>query len=166
MTSGHKLREAIQAKYTMDEAASALGMTRPTLYYKTNGDVDPGFVNEVKKKLPRVVLTDVFTPDSNVNEDTEPIGNDLAMRTIYSLAESNKQIAESNASLSRSNEELVIMIKSTVNGAPQTDATLSTKWTDLLELLAEIGTGKKRWLSKQEAVAELSKRFLIAPTGK
>jgi hypothetical protein len=161
MTSGLLLREAIQAKYSMEEAAQALGISRTALYSQTAGEVNDEYIQNVKSKLPRVQFS-----FNRVEEDQEEYGGDLSMKTIYSLAQSNKQIAESNASLSRSNEELVMMMKATVNVQKQTDLNVSTRFADLLELIAEIGSGKKKWMSKQEAVAELSKRFLVGQLGK
>lgn len=94
----------------------------------------------------------------------------LAMATMRDLAasnkviaESNKALAESNKSLARSNEQLVEMVKPIAGVQSESPATVDSKFSTLLELIADVGSGK-RWKSKNEAVAELSN--FVHGTGK
>lgn len=89
----------------------------------------------------------------------------LTLQALVNLTESNKQLAESNHSLSRSHERLVNMVqKSTGDGQSEIPVSVSAKIADFLELIAELGTGKKIWKSKEEALAVLSK-FVPVPGG-
>lgn len=102
----------------------------------------------------------------NVVTTEETENKDLTMQALVNLSESNRILAESNHSLARSHEELVLMVKSTAH-APDanTHADQLERFSSLLEIIAEIGSGKKLWASKSQAVEELNKFVLDAAAG-
>jgi transcriptional regulator with XRE-family HTH domain len=77
------------------------------------------------------------------------------------LVQSNKTIAESNHILAKNNEELISMLKTTAYGGQQTSPDVAAKFSGFLELLAQVGSGKKKWKSIEEARAELNKLILV-----
>lgn len=85
---------------------------------------------------------------------------DLTMKVMVDLAAAHKELAESNNTLSKNQE--VILSKMTASGGQEISVDEAARWSNLLELLAEIGSGHKRWESKKQALAELSK-FGILP---
>lgn len=102
------------------------------------------------------------TPQEEVKtNDRIQINNDgnLSTQAILNLTESNRILAEAHRDLAKNTIELTLLIKATVNvyinNPPAFDATL----TDLLEVIADVGTGK-RWDDKNEALAELSRQFV------
>lgn len=94
----------------------------------------------------------------------------LALDTVYSLAESNRVLADNNTIIAQSqlklvetNSELAIMLKevfkkTTVSAVSETESTSDAKFLGLLEVIAEIGVGHK-WKSKQEGLALLGNKF-------
>jgi hypothetical protein len=89
----------------------------------------------------------------------------LTIQALFNLTESNRVLAESNKSLADSHQVLVGMVKGkfTAGEPEEIPAAVQSKLTDLLGLIAEVGSGKK-WKSPQEAAAELHKRFSGAET--
>jgi plasmid maintenance system antidote protein VapI len=82
---------------------------------------------------------------------------DYNSKAVYNLTESNRLIAESNASLAASNKELVQMVKESTASVPrQTDQDVIAMRSVFLELLSEVGSGK-RWKSPEEVKVAYSK---------
>lgn len=113
--------------------------------------------------------------ESVVQEDQVPYGSPdrayLTNKAVTSIAESNKILAEANRTLAdahkilaRNNEELITMIKpATVNDGQGMTEAFSARFSDLLELLAQVGSGKK-WKSVEEARAALNKYVVVPGT--
>lgn len=75
---------------------------------------------------------------------------------IGELSEGIKNLSEATLVLARNNEKLVNKI--TDDDPEQTPTAVESRLTDLLELIAKVGSGK-RWKSEQEAHAALSRLF-------
>jgi hypothetical protein len=154
------LREAIQVKYSMDEAAAALGMSRQNLYYRTTGEVDPEFVKAVKEALPKVVITDIMTQLNSVNEEQVgyPGGHD-AMRVIITLSESNAVAIKTNERLAKMLEEERLN-----SGAGQQKGSIPDQaLAGLVKILATVAVGSKKWRSEEEFLAYAMNKMYVAP---
>lgn len=92
-----------------------------------------------------------------------PMTNEVLLELIksnFAQAEAHKVLSEANLILARNNENLITKMQSSADAAQETSVDVSASFADLLELLAEIASGKK-FRSKQEALAELSKRVPV-----
>ncbi len=92
--------------------------------------------------------------------------SDISMKSLFGLVESNKILAEANRNISEANRDLAkntvllttMLNAATVNDHSEMPLTVVAKFADVLELLAEVGSGNK-WHSKDEATAEIHRRF-------
>ncbi len=113
-----------------------------------NGDSDNVDKNNIKSN------------DSNKNQNSD--NGNLSAQAILNLTESNRLLAETNSNVVnaslKSIEKFISVIESFVVNNP---VTVDARFADLLEVIADVGTGKK-WRSKSEALAELSKLFHAA----
>lgn len=101
--------------------------------------------------------------ETNVSQGTE---KELSVSSIMKIAQSNMILAEANKTLAdahiilaRNNENLIGMVRATESVESEIPLAVQSKLTDLLGLIAEVGSGK-RWKSPQEANAELHRRFV------
>jgi len=102
------------------------------------------------------------TSVSIVEEDQASYSQSVPVSAVVSMIESNRILSEAHYTLVKNIDELIQLYKQAVaHDAGGTIATAFPRLSDLLELLAEIGSGK-RWGSKKEALAELNK-FVSAP---
>lgn len=79
---------------------------------------------------------------------------DLPAKAIYNLTESSKDLSEANRILADNESRLISLLETTVGSQKGNPAVAAASVSDLLEWIAEVGSGKK-WGSKQEALAEL-----------
>lgn len=94
------------------------------------------------------------------NQAIDRKDSDLSISAIHNLTIANREMAESNKKLAEGHVELIAMLKDAIATQPvETPVASRAIPTHLLELLAEIGSGKKLWRSKQEALAKLSIAF-------
>lgn len=116
----------------------------PQRVYKKLTEVYRLPLSDVSQEAKNGVMIDISKPDP--------------MAAIISMSESNKLLAESNKTLAKNNEDLIQIFKTTVDAPQQIPLTLEARFAALLELIAQVGTGK-HWKSVQEAHAALSKQF-------
>lgn len=76
---------------------------------------------------------------------------DISMSGIIALINSNKELTESNLILTK-------MLQAKTAVPQEIPADVESRFADLLELIAKVGSGK-RWKSEQEASAALSNEF-------
>lgn len=88
----------------------------------------------------------------------------LSMQALADLAASNREMAEAHKVLAIAQADLVQMLKkkTTADDPPKIDLTMEKRFSDILMVLAEVGSGK-RWRSIKEAAEELNK-LVVAPT--
>lgn len=92
---------------------------------------------------------------------------DFTKKALADLAASNRMLAEANIILARSHEQLLSKWANrlddafTADAGQENDVAYLSRLSDLLEVMAEIGSGK-RWGSKEEARAAL-RIFLRVP---
>ncbi|MEP7375547.1 MAG: hypothetical protein ABI675_19535 [Chitinophagaceae bacterium] len=88
----------------------------------------------------------------------------LAMQALADLAVSNREMAEAHNKLATSQVDLVSMLKqkTTVSDSPKIDVNLEKRFSDILMILAQVGTGK-RWATIAEANEELNKLLIDHP---
>ncbi len=75
-------------------------------------------------------------------------------------ANSLRDISEANLIWARNTERLIARLTSTGGVPPETLLSLERRFSEVLELIAEVGSGK-RWKDKAAALAELNK-FVIS----
>lgn len=73
---------------------------------------------------------------------------------ILAIAESNKGLVRANTAIAEANK--ILAEKVPESDSSEIPLAVESRFSDLLELIAELGTGT-RWKSKQEALAVLSK---------
>ena len=135
-----------------------------------------GFISQLKSRIKnnneevsKKFLDALKLHFANYNEVSEPEipllkenrnapGGNRAMETLYSLAESNKVLVETNAELAGMLKS--VFYKATGGYRQDIPTDVYSKLDNLLEVLAEVGSGKK-WRSKEEALATLGKRFYV-----
>jgi hypothetical protein len=109
--------------------------------------------------------------DNKVSDGQAPYGQDkMSLRAIMNLTEANKKaidnitiLAESNNAAVKTNEELVSMLKKSIDNAQsKTTVSESSKIRDFLAIVAQIGVGIT-WQTEEEGRAALNK-FVPLPT--
>lgn len=77
---------------------------------------------------------------------------------ITSIARSNEVLSQANKKIAESNYDLVQMLKkATANVPSETSLIGQSKLAEVLVLIAQIGSGQKKWDSFEEALAEVHK---------
>lgn len=154
------LREKINK--TQQELADETGIPRDRIAKWEQGKGSP-------KPEDHAILAKYFS--EHIREEIPNYGNlindDFTQKSLLKLIESHKILVESNKTLADSNKELVqnntsltkLVISSTVSAPGGRSEADDAKFSDLLEVIAGVGSGKLKWSSMQEAAAELSKRF-------
>lgn len=128
---------------------------------KSKGQVTERFLKYIRSTF-KDELSGI--PGVTLNEPQPTYSNDgspLSMQAIVNLTHSNKVLAESNKVLAISHSDLVEMVKRSVNVEPGSQTSDLARFSDLLEVIADVASGK-RYKSKQEALAELSKYVAVA----
>ena len=83
----------------------------------------------------------------------------VSEQTLHNLSESHRLLSEAHLKQIEANTELIKLVKiSTANASQFPSEVYLTKFSDMLEVLADIGSGK-RWKDKPSALLELSKSF-------
>lgn len=136
------------------EYVDALGLKFPVAEIATRTGYSKGNISEVlsKSKEPSENFIKKFY------EKFPKGAKDISQESIYSLVESNRSLVESNKILAKNTEELILLLKFTANDPGQIPINVEAKFSLLLELLAEVGSGKN-YKSKQEAAAAFRKRI-------
>jgi hypothetical protein len=114
------------------------------------------------KLLNSRVLQNATSEGAGVSaDDPSPAMNDIAESNRI-LAEANKTLADAHKIIAKNNQDLIVMMKDikTNRSRLKTPLTEPSTLAALLELLAEMGTGKK-WHSKAEALAEVGNRLFV-----
>lgn len=106
------------------------------------------------------MFNNVNKKSTNSKIEDKPISE---LSIIHNLVESNKELATANKALSEAHlliakDHHEYMNRTTVNTSQGISQEIDTKFSELLELIAEVGSGKK-WENTDAAVLELSKRF-------
>lgn len=103
------------------------------------------------------------TVSRNVSHETR---NTIPHKNLDNLIDNARLLNESHYTLVKNNNDLIQLYKGVIASQPtKNDGACSPMLSNLLELIADVGTGK-RWGSKREALAELNKFVSdIAPSG-
>jgi transcriptional regulator with XRE-family HTH domain len=124
----------------------------------------------VSKQIMRK-LTDAFpnyfetSPETNSSDPTKttPIELNekvLSLSAIHNLTIANKEMAESNNKLANGHVELIGMLKNSIAESQLESRAASPAMNpQILELLAQIGSGKKPWKSVEEGLAVISSKL-------
>lgn len=96
-----------------------------------------------------------------VNEPEVPYNKheNSTLKAILKMANANELLAQSNKILAENNRDLIVLMKTTANGAERTLADVDSKFAALLELIADAAVDAKKYKSKHEAVFSLSKLY-------
>jgi len=129
---------------------------------KSKGQVTEKFLNYIQNSF----TLELYQGErGNVNEPMVNYGakgeSFMQMQAILNLTNSNKVLAESQKVMATIHSDLVELVKKSecaAEGSPVTDL---AKFSDLLEVIADVASGK-RYKSKQEALAELNKYVAVA----
>jgi transcriptional regulator with XRE-family HTH domain len=142
-------------KINKQRLAGRLKMSKQNLYqlFKSK-ELQADTVKAIEKEL-KVSWAQIKEQSVNIAVNIEP-ARDATGQALVNLTESNKILAESNKTLANSHAELVTMVKGVVPDQQGTSVTDLARFSDFLEVLADVGSGK-RWHSKKEALAELNK---------
>lgn len=168
MTPIHQLiaNERKKAHLTEDEMAKKLKVTRATYQYWEKKTPSVEKIERVERalNLPHGYFFEqqrkgndekIIKPEAKSSSDGY-MPKDTESKTILELAESNKLLAEATRVLSRNQENLIKMIKTTGDSGEGISAALKERFSNILELIALIGTGT-RWNSREEAIEVLNK---------
>lgn len=150
-----------------------VGLSRGLVSKIRNG-ISKNSIQKIQQAYPGLNITWLLTgegdmitgsiPQSHKDPETQ---EDFTQRTLADLAASNKMLAEANIILARSHEQLLSKWTNrpddviTAGAGQENDVAYLSRLSDLLEVMAEIGSGK-RWGSKEEARAAL-RIFLTVP---
>jgi hypothetical protein len=159
-----------------EDIASTLGYNRTYLsgLLGKKGVVTEDHIKQVKLHYPFLyenVTRETPVVDNKVSDGQAPYGQDkMSLRAIMNLTEANKKaidnitiLAESNNAAVKTNEELVSMLKKSIDNAQsKTTVSESSKIRDFLAIVAQIGVGIT-WQTEEEGRAALNK-FVPLPT--
>lgn len=167
MPAGKEIKRLREEKnVSAEKLAELIGVKPERLRKWESRDVDPRELDKIKVEQYFGVTLDELGNLSNFDFNKGPqkdSGVD-SLKALSGLIETNKALAEANKTLAdahkiiaNSNGKLVELARITVGDGKQIPLALESRFSDLLELVAEVGSGKK-WHSKKEALAELSRR--------
>lgn len=175
--------KAIRKKHnlTQEELANKLGITRQLVISIEKGKPMSKSVQKLVENFDRseVIVNAVHEAEVKYEPVKRAMSSDLPKyiptdkNALLSIAESNRLLAESQKISAESNRILVesqqklietnaylvtVKTKTTGNDDQDIPPAVHAKLDNLLEAIAEVGSGKK-WHSKQEALATLGKSF-------
>lgn len=120
---------------------------------------------EVKGNIEGNVPRETKQEAKEAARDSKP----LELKAVFELAESNRLLAEANKSIADSNRDLAAsnlilarnnedMVKTVIAGAPlQTPLDVAARFAEVLVLIAQVGSGEKKWKSTEQGLAEIHK---------
>lgn len=169
---GRKILDArVKKKWSQTIMAKRLGISLRQ-YSKYESGQFPKYKTDILQKIDRLLGTSIM---ESINEQIVPHETSLSepevkyegkkndqaltMQALVNLTESNRILAESNKTLARSHEELVMMVKSTGSVEPKINTGLEARFSRLLHLIAQVGSGS-RWDTIDEAEEALGKYVL------
>lgn len=132
------------------EIVDMTGFSKSTVSNYLSGRVEAS--SNFIKKFEEVFKVSIFE-NKVLNTDK------LSDRIILNLSESGRITAEAIKIQAENNRDVIAIFKATVNVPADNQKADDAKFSDLLEYIMKIGSGKQLWRSEQEAAAELSKRF-------
>ncbi|MFT3679809.1 MAG: helix-turn-helix transcriptional regulator [Ferruginibacter sp.] len=97
-----------------------------------------------------------FNPDQSLN-DLIATNRKLA-DAHYEMALAHKELALANNKHADNNAALINRLVTTEDGQEETALSRVATFAELMRVVAEVGTGVKKWASLDEAVAELNNR--------
>lgn len=169
------LRELKKRNVSVAKFAKEAKIPKGRIYKWNKEGNNPKYedVSKINKWLGKTTMEKSIHGDerdatSLVNDPDKKYGNDTSpLQAVIHIAASNKVLAEANLKLAdahkilaKNNQDLITMIKPTVNDGQQIPEVVAARFSGLLELLAQVGSGKK-WKSVEEARAALSKLILV-----
>jgi hypothetical protein len=166
--------ELLGLKFPVADISKATGWSKGNVsqYLKKGGSPSQNFLDafyrefgESIKKVPREKQQESggsHTGDQNNSPGITFLAiNDIAKSNVI-LAEANRTLADAHKILAKNNEDLIFIMKESKTPLSPSKNLLNEPATfgALLEVLAEIGSGKK-WHSKDEALAEVGRRLVV-----
>ena len=159
--------ERLGLKFPVAAISKATGYSKGNVSGYLNKKDEPSY-NFLKKFYEAYPKSSKDVPRETKNapvSDFKAIqGEGLLETSIQNLTESNRVLAsailadaENRAMLIKQNEELLTMVKRSVNVQREKTVSDLSKVSEFLELIADIGTGKKVWHSKSEGLTKLNK---------
>lgn len=191
MDFAEELRQyRVLKKYSQGKMAKVLGIkgSAPQQVYSKlesgiTKKISPEILNkfnELKRDVGEVANV-ISEPEQVLQRSKSPlkvasknIDGDISQQILLNLSDSNRELVDvakttADAVKNLSDAHLILTKnydKSIAENHQEKSIIFDAKFSDLLELIAAVGSGEKKWLSKNEAVAELSKQFYgIAANG-
>jgi len=97
------------------------------------------------------------TAETKEKGRNDPVATEyeLTVKVLADLAIAHRELAEANNMLTKNQETILARMPAGVSAKMIVDD--QSRWNNLLELLAEVASGKRHFRSKQEALSELNK---------